>query len=134
MAETIQYTSKIDKNSLEYEIHKGKVIADKANREIRQHKRYFDFLQAHLGEEYNFYEIWVEGYLCTGMEGIPEKARFLGVWPGKDFYDACCTYSLVMTEPDAKEPYVSLHPKTRTASIWGCSMFDNEEDARKSFG
>lgn len=106
----------------------------KAKREIGQRKRYIELLQSLLGQEVNFYEIWIEGYLCTGMEGIPAKARFLGMCPGEDFYDACCNYNTFMTDPDDKEPYVNLHPERRTASIWGCRLYDNEKDARQAFG
>lgn len=109
-------------------------IKRKAKRELGQKHRHIQILMEHEGEDCNFYEIWMEGYLCTGMEGVPEKARFLAWMPGTDFYDACCNYNRVMTEPTDNEPYVSLHPDTRTASIWGCSLFDNRVDAQKAFG
>ena len=55
------------------------IMADDAFREIRRKERYMEFLKQHKGEEYNFYDIWMEGFLVTGMEGIPQKASCVGI-------------------------------------------------------
>ena len=133
MAENIFYTDKIDQQDIQDSAVKISNIREEADREIRREMRYQEYLTKHMGEELNFYQIWVEGYLCTGMKS-PEKARCLGVWPGRDFYDACCTYNFVMTDPDAHNPQIDIHPDSRTASMWACRLFDNKEDAVKAFG
>jgi len=74
------------------------------------------------------FDVWMEGYLATGMEGIPQRATYLGSYEGDTFADAC--------EAAIKDNYpndTKLFDKTRL-SWWGCRMYDNETDARKSFG
>lgn len=34
------------------------------------------------------YEIWSEGYLCSGMDGVPEKAHLFGKEHGDNFKEA----------------------------------------------
>ena len=41
---------------------------------------------------FSSYEIWSEGYLCTGMEGIPAKAHLHGNAWGTSFEDACVRF------------------------------------------
>lgn len=79
------------------------------------------------------YNIWSEGYLATGMEGIPAKAQLLASnVEGDNFVDA--VYKWYQSEPDALREYGNLYIDKGIASIWGCRLYDNEEDARKSFG
>ena len=75
------------------------------------------------------YQIWVEGYLATGMEGIPEKAQQVGAVEADNFQDACDKLCSPQELQD-KWGYYSSDRKT----LWGCKLFDNEQDARKSFG
>lgn len=35
------------------------------------------------------YNIWAEGFLVQGMEGIPKKASFVGQSEGNTFAEAC---------------------------------------------
>lgn len=72
------------------------------------------------------YEIWMSGYLCTGMEGIPSKAKFEGRFEGETFTEACVNWSKTLEEPHFFNK--------DTLSYWGCGLYDNETDARKSFG
>lgn len=72
--------------------------------------------------------LWREGYLVSGMEGIPEKAKHCG-----DFD--------VATIPEAVELYKQTWPEkdhryfnADNTSCYGCRFFDNETDARKAFG
>lgn len=67
------------------------------------------------------YEIWSEGYLCTGMEGIPSKAYKHGEAPGETFKDACVNL--------AKKDSSFAHFKLENMTYWGCRLFDNEEEA-----
>lgn len=73
------------------------------------------------------YEIWSEGYLCTGMEGIPEKAFCFGTEEGETFKDACIKFFL-------REERHKVYFDSNDMTYWGCRLFDNEVDARKSYG
>jgi hypothetical protein len=72
------------------------------------------------------FEVWCEGYLATGMEGIPMKARCEGTWEGKDFSEACQNYANSLEQPELFN--------TENNEYWGIQLFDNEVDARKQFG
>jgi hypothetical protein len=64
------------------------------------------------------YEIWSEGFAATGESA---KANFIGSIWGETFIDACKNSGLKLSSYD---PPI----------YWGCRLFDNEADARKSFG
>lgn len=68
-------------------------------------------------------DLWMEGYRATGDES---KATFLGSYQAKSFDDACDMY--------AKEKGIELDTYAGRISNWGRRIFDNEADARKSFG
>jgi len=68
------------------------------------------------------FEIWQEGYCVTGDGG---PAAHLGNASGKDFRSACVDF---FKEKGNKDFDVD------ELSVWGCSLFDNEKDARKLFG
>lgn len=79
------------------------------------------------------YDIWVEGYLCTGMEGIPAKAKCLATGvEGDTFLDAVRKW--YNSVPNAEYKYGHLSIDGDCATLWGCKLYDNEADARKSFG
>lgn len=81
-------------------------------------------------ENKRYYQIWAEGYLVSGMEGKPIKAQFLGEFMATSFIDAVEKYKEAICIPDRK--LISITDSG--ASFWGCRLFDNEADARKSFG
>jgi hypothetical protein len=68
------------------------------------------------------YEIWIEGYRVTGNSS---DATLLGTQEGQTFKEACIAYVKRTRQTDYNE---------ERNSIWGCRLFDNEIDARKSFG
>jgi hypothetical protein len=73
------------------------------------------------------FEIWMEGYIATGESGT---AKMIGKGTGRTFDEAIMDY---MT----KNPNHGIEKNTRGRSnwaIWACCLFDNETDARKSFG
>lgn len=73
------------------------------------------------------YDIWMEGYLATGMEGIPVKAQKLASnIEANSFIEAVNKW--YKSKPDA------LTIRNNRAFIWGCELFQNEMDARESFG
>lgn len=68
------------------------------------------------------YSIWEEGYAITGNEA---RASFVGEADGESFLDACKNWFTA-------HPNASYDPKRN--AVWGCCLYDNEVDARKSFG
>lgn len=69
------------------------------------------------------FPIWIEGFQATGESG---KAQQIGTIEAKSFQEAC---DKLGRTPTWREHY---DPKAR--AMWGCRMFDNEADARRSFG
>jgi hypothetical protein len=69
------------------------------------------------------FEIWVEGYAVTGNR---EKASLLGKEIAETWDEAVCAY--MNKNPDR------IRKDFRGYTNWGCRLFDNETDARKSFG
>ena len=69
------------------------------------------------------FTIWTEGYAATGESGT---ATYMGEAKGKNLQDA--VKNLFNTRDGGE--WVN---KDYTA-YWGCKFFDNEADARKSFG
>lgn len=74
------------------------------------------------------WEIWSEGYLVSGMEGIPATAQLEGKFHAETFSDACKKWAETLPVKEQK----LFNPVYLT--FWGCKLFDNEADARKSFG
>lgn len=66
------------------------------------------------------WDIWVEGYQATGDRGVAQRVATVSA---PSFKEACDKYF-------EKDP---LYTKERL-TYWGCKLFDNESDARKSFG
>ena len=71
------------------------------------------------------WEVWTEGYSITGGES---GAMFHGKFPGETFTDAVEAWVKTLDE-DGQSYFNKEHMR-----YWGCSFFDNESDARKSFG
>ena len=70
------------------------------------------------------FEIWNEGYSCTGQS---VGAQFLGTYEGETFRDA--TIAALID----KKWNMSYYDEERN-TFWGCRFFDNESSARASFG
>jgi DNA polymerase I-like protein with 3'-5' exonuclease and polymerase domains len=74
------------------------------------------------------YTIWQEGYLATGMEGMPARATIVAENViGATFKDACINYA--KQNPEWARDF---NPEWMTH--WGCGLFAKEADARKLFG
>jgi Zn/Cd-binding protein ZinT len=71
------------------------------------------------------YEVWSEGYAATGESA---GARFHGKFKGATFKDAVESYINTLS-PDSRKSF-----NGERLTYWGCRFFDNEQDARKSFG
>jgi hypothetical protein len=84
------------------------------------------------------WEIWMEGYAATGESA---KASLFAKEEGEDFDDAVRRYfdKHPRSDYDCRKRYAprnsdGVMPLVTTHSIWGCRLFDNESDARASFG
>ena len=70
------------------------------------------------------YNVWMEGYAATGEYAC---ATYLGNYTGKNFKEACIK-ALKRNKYDMS--YYNEHANI----YWGCRLFPNEADARRSFG
>jgi hypothetical protein len=77
-----------------------------------------------MKKEEKTFEIWVEGFATYGESG---EAQYLGHNVGNTFQEACEN-----ALKDNKWDMSYYNPATNT--YWGCSFYDNEQDARKWFG
>jgi hypothetical protein len=96
-----------------------------------------NFAKPMLGAVREF-EIWMEGYAAMGEHGT---AQMIGKGFGSTFDEAVKDY--MSKNPNhgigenGKNRYISEDAyKNRRSNwnIWACNLFDNEADARKSFG
>ena len=84
------------------------------------------------------FEIWAEGYSASGESGT---AQMIGKGLGSTFDEAVKDY--MGKNPNhginenVRNRYISdesYNKRRSNWSIWACCLFDNEADARKSFG
>jgi hypothetical protein len=66
------------------------------------------------------YSVWSEGFAATGESGT---AVCHGTVAADNFKEAC-------KKIFKKDPYFNEN----SLSYWGCGLFDNEANARKTFG
>lgn len=71
-------------------------------------------------------DLWTEGYHV--QEGLC-PARFCGTFECDTLKEAIIMYKETLTDP-----YSISCIDVEDESFWGCKFFDNEADARKSFG
>jgi len=69
------------------------------------------------------HEVWMEGYAATGNSS---GAEFCGLYEAESFAEACAAWNKEKGEPG--------YFNAQALTYWGCKMFDNEHDARRSFG
>ena len=77
--------------------------------------------------EIKSFNLWIEGYACTGDSS---PAHFLGTFEAVSFSEACDKWVETLSE-NGKKYY---NRNGGIACFWGCRIYDNETDARKSFG
>lgn len=80
-----------------------------------------------MGEDRNSdrkWKIWEEGYAVTGGYG---KAHCLGTVLASTFKEACIKYAAL--NPDWAKSF-----RIDDLTNWGCRLYDNSEDARRTFG
>lgn len=71
------------------------------------------------------FSLWSEGYAATGSSST---ADFLGNFEADSFAEACDKWAKTLEQPE----YYKRNGDN--AYYWGCRIFDNEADARRSFG
>jgi len=76
----------------------------------------------HMKKTMKTWEIWSEGYSATGQSS---GATLLGSFKTETFDEA--VGKLEITPQPEQQP-------DKTWTFWGCRLFDNERDARRSFG
>lgn len=77
------------------------------------------------------FQLWMEGYAATGERGTAQRLTIDGQdeFEGDTFMDAYIAYTH-LNWPKELPSYVHLDDTV----IWGCRIYDNEADARKTFG
>lgn len=73
-------------------------------------------------------EVWTEGYSVTGNRS---PAQRMGVYQAATFDDAVAQHLQTL---DAEGQSFYRQSEDGVWSCWGCRLFDNEADARRSFG
>lgn len=76
------------------------------------------------------FEIWSEGYAATGEH---QPAVFEGKVTAETFDQAVINLLGHRLDKDADQPD-GYRRRSGRLCIWACEIFDNEADARKSFG
>lgn len=91
--------------------------------------------------EENKYEIWIEGYSATGEHEdayqLIDSNTGKSLWKGCTFQQACVKALNELHWPmlyEAIQGLGSCYYDAKENSYWGRRFFDNEMDARKSFG
>ena len=84
------------------------------------------------------FEIWIEGFAATGQS---QGAHMIGSSQGNSFDEAVENYIIknpdCVIEKNGRGRYMDDEAYANRRSnwnIWACNLFDNEIDARKSFG
>lgn len=75
------------------------------------------------------FEIWSEGYSGHADEGAGGQARKFGEVPADTFQQACDTFC---SSEEWQKRNGNYDPSRLT--VWGRRLFDNETDARRTFG
>lgn len=76
----------------------------------------------------NKYEVWIEGYAATGEYAEASRLGEDGeLFSGNTFADACRNAII-------KLKWNTNYYNEQSNSYWGCRFYDNEQDARRSFG
>lgn len=76
------------------------------------------------------YSLWLEGFQATGNDSA---AVYLGTFTATSFVEACKQWHSTLSENN-KTNYPLNIDESGIVTYWSCRIFDNELDARKSFG
>jgi hypothetical protein len=71
------------------------------------------------------FNIWVEPYLCTGMEGIPSQPLMVAEKVKANTFEEAC--DITGNNPEIQKGWGYYNPVTK--SLWGCKMHPSFEEA-----
>lgn len=74
------------------------------------------------------YEVWMEGYNCTGQS---KQHEFIGAVKAESFEKAC---EIAVKQWCKSVADFDKYYDAKTQTFWGCKCYDNESDAAKGFG
>lgn len=130
------HKQRIDMSSEIYVINKDGYIGDWTREEIeyatKTGKTVLYMVDPNITSSPRLIQLWVEGFHIQGGEST---ARFLGEYEADNLRDAVIQYM----EKTRQKSIAEVGPANSTIDLdrltdWGCRFFDNEADARKSFG
>ena len=90
---------------------------------LHQHKNRSNTIRYSDMKE-KIFDVWLEGHAVTGNRAT---ANFLGSYKSETFKNAC-KKAMILNNYD-----LSLYNSERN-TYWCCKFYNNEQDARKSFG
>lgn len=73
------------------------------------------------------FNLWIEGYSATGEHS---GASCIGKANGDTFIEACRNFAT----KENQRKFGGYSEQNGVPRFWGCKVFDNEGDARRSFG
>jgi hypothetical protein len=79
----------------------------------------------------NKYEVWSEGFRATGEHGT---AYCHGTVTADTFENGVIKLIGNQLDKDEKQPDGYSRRYSGRLSVWACRIFDNEKEARESFG
>lgn len=120
---TIQQTMDFFKNL--YLQNKNEI--DKVAKEYEQYKA-DDILPQCMQMPLKTYEVWMEGYSCTGQS---KQHEFIGAVKAESFEKAC---EIAVKQWCKSVADFDKYYDAKTQTFWGCKCYDNESDAAKGFG
>lgn len=127
------YYSMSYKNCMDYLAKKREELFQKYQKMLCELNRFYDkFLASEIKDfvdrkEIGMYPLWIEGYEVTGNSAT---ASYLGVFEGKTFNEACDNWEKTIEQPE----YYKSGNERQKPNYWACKIFENELEARKSFG
>lgn len=83
------------------------------------------------------YEIWSEGYMATGEHGTAHLHCKINANSFDEAVELANKNENLGAEKYDRRSFMSeeyYQNRRSNWKIWGCALFDNEADARKSFG
>lgn len=79
------------------------------------------------------YQVWCEGWACYPGDGV-NPAMLIGTAVADCFASAVRHFDALGKFEYSGDPSILLQNDDESFVFWGCQLFDNEEEARKSFG
>lgn len=75
------------------------------------------------------YEVYIEGYCDNGGRAL---SKYLGQHIGRTFAEAAKQACISRYGEESTKTYFDI--RNGIPAFWGCRLYDNHEDAARSFG